>query len=216
MLSLGIDIGVLVVDDGSPDGTGDLADELARNNPLVHVMHRSGKLGLGSAYVQGFKWGLANTDARVLVQMDADFSHPPNKVPELAASAEKGKVAVGSRYVAGGGVKNWGLGRRLLSRWGSLYARTVLGLSLRDVTGGFKAWPRKALESMDLDSVASDGYAFQAEMSFLAHRAGVGLNEVPFIFEDRRVGQSKMSLAIALEAFWIVWLIRFKGGGKRA
>jgi dolichol-phosphate mannosyltransferase len=209
LLSLELDLGVLVVDDNSPDGTGDMADELAANDPKVLVLHREGKQGLGTAYVQGFQRGLAETDAKLFVQMDADFSHNPFKVPELVEKARQGAVAIGSRYVAGGGVKNWGLGRRILSRGGSLYARTILGLPINDVTGGFKCWPRSVLEDLDLGSIKSNGYAFQAEMSYRAHKKGHALSEVPIIFVDRRVGQSKMSPGIALEAIWLVWRLRF-------
>lgn len=209
LLSLETDLGLLVVDDNSPDGTGIIADELAEADSGVMVLHRPGKLGLGTAYVQGFLYGLQRTDARFLVQMDADFSHNPFKVPELIASAREGAVAIGSRYVPGGGVKNWGLGRRILSRGGSLYARTILGLPINDVTGGFKCWPRAVLEDIDLGAVKSNGYAFQAEMSYRAHKRGHALKEVPITFVDRRVGQSKMSPAIALEALWLVWKLRF-------
>ncbi|KMY67554.1 dolichyl-phosphate beta-D-mannosyltransferase [Desulfocarbo indianensis] len=209
LLSLELDLGILVVDDGSPDGTGRLADEMAAADPRVLTLHREGKQGLGTAYVQGFQYGLKNTDAKLFVQMDADFSHNPCKVPELAAVARQGQVAIGSRYVKGGGVKNWGLGRRILSRGGSLYARLILGLPISDVTGGFKCWPREVLEDLDLDSIRSNGYAFQAEMSYRAKRKGHSLSEVPIIFVDRRVGQSKMSPGIALEAVWLVWRLRF-------
>jgi dolichol-phosphate mannosyltransferase len=209
LLSLELNLGILVVDDNSPDGTGDLADKLAADDSRVMVMHREGKLGLGTAYVQGFQYGMDNSDASLLVQMDADFSHNPFKVPELVETARQGAVAVGSRYVPGGGVKNWGLGRRILSRGGSLYARTILGLPINDVTGGFKCWPRSVLEDIDLDSIKSNGYAFQCEMSYRAHKRGHALKEVPIIFVDRRVGQSKMSPGIALEAIWLVWKLRF-------
>lgn len=209
LLSLDLDLGILVVDDNSPDGTGGLADELAAADPRVMVMHRQGKLGLGTAYVQGFQCGLANTEAKLFVQMDADFSHNPSKVPELVETARQGAVAVGSRYVPGGGVKNWGLGRRILSRGGSLYARLILGLPINDVTGGFKCWPRAVLEDLGLDAIKSNGYAFQCEMSYRAHKKGHGLREVPITFVDRRVGQSKMSPGIALEAIWLVWKLRF-------
>jgi len=209
LLSLELDLGLLVVDDGSPDGTGRLADEMAAADPRVLTLHREGKQGLGTAYVQGFQYGLANTDAKLFVQMDADFSHNPCKVPELVAVARQGRVAIGSRYVQGGGVKNWGLGRRILSRGGSLYARLILGLPINDVTGGFKCWPREVLEDLDLNSIRSNGYAFQAEMSYRAKRKGHSLSEVPIIFVDRRVGQSKMSPGIALEAVWLVWRLRF-------
>jgi dolichol-phosphate mannosyltransferase len=211
LFGLGLDLGVLVVDDASPDGTGRLAQELAARWPGLDVLHRRGKLGLGSAYVEGFSWGLANTDARFLAQMDADFSHDPQALPALLAAARPGAVAMGSRYVAGGGVVNWGLGRRLLSRGGSLYARLILGLPLKDVTGGFKCWPREVLASLGLDQVMSDGYAFQVEMSYRAHRLGAELKEVPITFADRRVGCSKMSLAIGLEALAMVWRLRLLG-----
>lgn len=209
LLSLELDLGLLVVDDGSPDGTGRLADEMAAADPRVLTLHRQGKQGLGTAYVQGFQYGLKSTDAKLFVQMDADFSHNPCKVPELVAVARQGRVAIGSRYVQGGGVKNWGLGRRILSRGGSLYARLILGLPINDVTGGFKCWPREVLEDLDLNSIRSNGYAFQAEMSYRAKRKGHSLSEVPIIFVDRRVGQSKMSPGIALEAVWLVWRLRF-------
>ncbi len=209
LLSLDLDLGLLVVDDNSPDGTGEMADQLAADDSRVMVLHREGKQGLGTAYVQGFQHGLANSDAKLFVQMDADFSHNPFKVPELVETARQGAVAVGSRYVAGGGVKNWGLGRRILSRGGSLYARMILGLPINDVTGGFKCWPRLVLEDLGLDSIKSNGYAFQAEMSYRAHKKGHALREVPITFVDRRVGQSKMSPGIAVEAVWLVWRLRF-------
>ncbi len=213
LLDLPLDLGILVVDDASPDGTGRLAEDLAARDRRVMVLHRPGKQGLGTAYVQGFSWGLAHTPARLFAQMDADFSHHPRRLPALVEVARRGVVAVGSRYVAGGGVRNWSLGRRLLSRGGSLYARLVLGLPLHDVTGGFKCWPRRVLEDIDLPAVHSNGYAFQAEMSYRAHRRGHRLVEVPIVFEDRRVGRSKMSAAIALEALWLVWRLRLGLGG---
>lgn len=208
LLALEMDLEVLIVDDASPDGTGQLVDQIATRNERVHVLHRSGKMGLGSAYVEGFSWGLANTSAQVLIQMDADLSHDPLKVPELSRVALTGEVAIGSRYVPGGGVRNWGVGRRLLSRGGSFYASMILGLTLHDVTGGFKAWPRHVLESIDLKRIKSDGYAFQVEMSYLASRKGFILREVPIVFVDRRLGRSKMSFGIALEALWMIWRLR--------
>ena len=215
LFGLGLDLGLLVVDDSSPDGTGDLAESLKEKYPSLMVLHREGKLGLGSAYRQGFQFGLEHTDAPYLAQMDADFSHDPKRLPALLDAARQGVVAVGSRYVPGGGTRNWGLGRRILSRGGSLYAGIALGLPLKDVTGGFKCWPRQALQAMDLAQVRSEGYAFQAEMSFRALRAGFGFKEVPIIFEDRRVGQSKMSGGIVLEALWMVWWLRFNAGFTR-
>jgi dolichol-phosphate mannosyltransferase len=208
LLALELDLGVLVVDDASPDGTGRLADELAAADGRVRVLHRAGKEGLGRAYVAGFRWALDHTDARLIAQMDADFSHDPGRLPSLAAAARAGAVAIGSRYVAGGGVENWGLGRRALSQGGSLYARLVLGLPVHDVTGGFKCWPREVLAGMELEGVRAGGYGFQVEMTYRAHRAGARLAEVPIVFVDRRVGQSKMTLGIALEALWLVWRLR--------
>jgi dolichol-phosphate mannosyltransferase len=211
LLALELDLGVLVVDDASPDGTGRLADELAAADGRVRVLHRAGKEGLGRAYVAGFRWALQHTDARLVAQMDADFSHDPDRLPALAAAARAGAVAIGSRYTAGGGVENWGLGRRALSRGGSLYARLVLGLPVRDVTGGFKCWPREALAGLELERLRAGGYGFQVETTYRAHRAGFPLAEVPIVFVDRRVGQSKMSLGIALEALWLVWRLRLGG-----
>lgn len=212
LASLGLDLGVLVVDDASPDGTGQLALGLRQTYPWVNVLPRRGKLGLGSAYVEGFHWALEHSDASLVVQMDADFSHDPAAVPNLVKAARGGAVAVGSRYVPGGQVKNWGLGRRMLSRGGSLYARAILGLPLNDVTGGFKCWPRAVLASLDLSRLVSDGYAFQVEMNYRAHRGGHRLMEVPICFEDRRVGHSKMTLGIGLEALVVVWRLRLARG----
>lgn len=208
LADLGLDLGVLVVDDASPDGTSQVALDLKATYPWVSLLARRGKLGLGSAYVEGFRWALEHSDASLVVQMDADFSHDPAAVPGLVEAARSGAVAVGSRYVPGGRVKNWGLGRRMLSRGGSLYARTILGLPLRDVTGGFKCWPRAALASLDLSNLVSGGYAFQVEMNYRAHRGGHRLVEVPICFEDRRVGHSKMTLGIGLEALVVVWRLR--------
>jgi dolichol-phosphate mannosyltransferase len=208
IFSLGLDLGVLVVDDASPDGTGAMVRDLGVAYAGLHLLERTAKFGLGSAYVEGFSWGLANTDAALLAQMDADFSHDPEALPGLAALARPGAVAIGSRYVPGGRVVNWGLGRRLLSRGGSLYARTVLGLPIKDVTGGFKCWPRSVLQGIGLDQVVSDGYAFQVEMSWRAWRLGAELREMPVTFLDRRVGQSKMTLGIGLEALGLVWTLR--------
>lgn len=201
-------IELLFVDDNSPDGTGQVLDALAAAEPRLHVLHRAGKLGLGTAYVEGFRWGLAR-DYDVLIQMDADGSHDPKYLPQLFAALSAGAdVAVGSRYVPGGGTQNWGLARRLLSRGGSLYARTVLGLAVRDMTAGFLCWRRAALEAIDLDSLTSNGYSFQIETKLRALRAGLRLVETPILFVDRKVGQSKMSKAIVLEAVTKVWRLR--------
>ena len=201
---------LLFVDDNSPDGTGALLDEIAAVEPRVHVMHRAGKLGLGTAYVEGFGWGLAR-GYDYLFQMDADGSHDPKYLPQLHALIEDGAdVVIGSRYVPGGGTENWGPGRKLISRGGSLYARTILGVELRDVTAGFMCWRRAALEAIDLSTITSNGYSFQIEMKYRAVKKSLRVVETPIVFVDRRVGQSKMSRAIFLEALLKVWVLRFK------
>jgi dolichol-phosphate mannosyltransferase len=202
---------LLFVDDNSPDGTGALLDELAAAEPRLHVMHRAGKLGLGTAYVEGFGWGLARGYA-YLIEMDADGSHDPRYLPQMVALAEDGAdVVVGSRYVPGGGTENWSLGRKILSRGGSFYARTILGVGLRDVTAGFVCWRRAALEAIDLPTITSNGYSFQIEMKYRAVRKQLRVVETPIIFADRRVGQSKMSRAIVAEALLQVWRLRLRG-----
>jgi dolichol-phosphate mannosyltransferase len=201
---------LLFVDDNSPDGTGALLDQLAAADPRIHVMHRAGKLGLGTAYVEGFGWGLAR-GYEYLFEMDADGSHDPQCLPVMLALAQDGAdVVVGSRYVPGGGTANWGLGRRLLSRGGSFYARTILGIEVRDVTAGFMCWRRAALEAIDLATIGSNGYSFQIEMKYRALGKGLRLVETPIMFVDRRVGQSKMSRAIFAEALLKVWALRFR------
>jgi dolichol-phosphate mannosyltransferase len=209
------ELDLLVVDDGSPDGTGDLADALAAGNPRVRVLHRARKEGLGKAYVAGFREALSH-GYRYVLQMDADFSHDPAYLPEMLARVRRTSLVLGSRYVAGGGTRNWGLGRRLLSRGGSLYARTLLGLTVRDLTGGFKAWQRQALEAIGLGDVATSGYAFQIELTLRAVRRGFAVEELPIVFVDRRVGKSKMSRAIVLEALWKVWALRGLDVGPRS
>ncbi len=201
------EVDVLVIDDGSPDGTGVLADELAAREPRIHVLHRTKKEGLGKAYLAGFEWALSRGYALVL-EMDADFSHDPKYLPALLAKAGEADLVLGSRYVPGGGTVNWGLGRRLLSKGGSLYARTILGVSIRDLTGGFKCFRREVLESIDLPTVECSGYAFQIELTYRTLRRGFRVAEVPIVFADRRVGQSKMSRRIVLEAIRKVWSIR--------
>jgi dolichol-phosphate mannosyltransferase len=201
---------LLFVDDNSPDGTGELLDKLAAADPRLHVMHRAGKLGLGTAYIEGFGWGLAR-GYDYLFEMDADGSHDPGYLPQMLALADDGAdVVVGSRYVPGGGTQNWDLGRRLLSRGGGLYARTVLGIEVRDVTAGFMCWRRAALEAIDLATITSNGYSFQIEMKYRALKRGLKVVETPILFIDRRVGQSKMSRAIFLEALLKVWGLRFR------
>jgi dolichol-phosphate mannosyltransferase len=200
---------ILVVDDSSPDGTGEIADELAGADPRVRVRHRAAKQGLGRAYLDGFSVALAG-GAGIVVQMDADFSHDPATLPSLVAPVERGEadLVIGSRYTKGGGVVDWGIGRRLISRCGSLFARVVLGLSPNDLTGGFKAWRATTLAAVPFDGVHAGGYVFQIEMTFRASRAGARVREVPITFHDRRVGQSKMSRRIVVEAFVVVVQLR--------
>jgi dolichol-phosphate mannosyltransferase len=202
------EVDVLVVDDGSPDGTGKLADRLAADREELRVLHRPGKGGLGPAYLAGFAEALAGGAGYVL-EMDADFSHDPEDVGRLLAAARDGAdLVLGSRYVPGGGVTDWGALRRLISRGGSLYARVLLGMHQHDLTGGFKCFRRATLEAIDLGSVTSKGYAFQIELTYRAAQRGLRIVEVPIVFRERRVGESKMSSRIALEAFWRVPQIR--------
>ncbi len=200
---------LLFVDDNSPDGTGKLLDELAAAEPRIHVMHRAGKLGLGTAYVEGFGWGLAR-GYDFLFEMDADGSHDPKYLRGMLELAVDGAdIVVGSRYVPGGGTENWGIGRKIISKGGSLYARTILGVDVRDVTAGFVCWRRGALEAIDLATITSNGYSFQIEMKYRAVKKGLRIVETPITFVDRRVGQSKMSRAIVAEALLKVWALRF-------
>jgi dolichol-phosphate mannosyltransferase len=201
------EVDVLVIDDSSPDGTGELADRLAAAEPRLHVLHRAAKQGLGKAYLAGFAWALQRGYPLVL-EMDADFSHNPKYLPGMLEAAREADLVLGSRNVKGGGTVNWGLGRKVLSRGGSLYARTILGLGVRDLTGGFKCFRRQVLEAIDLSSVECSGYAFQIELTYRAVKKGFRVVELPIIFEDRRVGQSKMSRRIVLEAVSKVWSIR--------
>jgi dolichol-phosphate mannosyltransferase len=202
------DAHVLVVDDGSPDGTGKIADRLAGSDERVRVLHRAGKLGIGTAYLDGFRFGLRE-GYDVLVQMDTDLSHDPAHLPAMLRAIEEGAdVVLGSRNIAGGGVRGWGLGRHVLSKGGSLYSRTILGLSIRDLTSGYKAFRREVLEGLDLASIRSEGYSFQIEMTWRALRGGFSVVEVPIVFVDRRAGESKMSRQIFLEAVAMVWKLR--------
>ncbi len=198
---------VLVVDDNSPDGTGDLADSYASEHPHVHVMHREGKQGLGTAYLAGFRWALARHYTHVF-EMDADFSHPPARLQALLDATQSADVALGSRWIKGGGTEGWPLKRQLLSRGGSLYARTVLGVGVRDLTGGFKCFRRHVLETIDLDGVQTVGYGFQIELTWRALEAGFAVVEVPITFVDRIAGKSKMSGSIFMEAVGLVWKLR--------
>jgi dolichol-phosphate mannosyltransferase len=203
---------VMVVDDASPDGTGVLADELAAADPQVRVKHRAAKEGLGPAYIDAFLQALSEGWERI-VQMDADFSHDPCDVPRLLAELDAGAdVATGSRYVRGGGTVNWGLRRRIISRGGSLYARSILGVPVRDLTGGFKAWKAEALGALSPADVHAKGYGFQIEMTYRALKTGARVVEIPIRFVDRRLGQSKMSSTIFAEALTIVWRLRLSAG----
>jgi dolichol-phosphate mannosyltransferase len=200
---------VLVVDDGSPDGTGEIADRLAGEHEAVRVLHRASKQGLGRAYLAGFDLALAD-GAELVLEMDADFSHDPADLPRLIAAADDADLVLGSRYVAGGGVENWGALRRLLSRAGSVYARAFLRVPVRDLTGGFKCFNRRVLEAMDLTGVHADGYGFQIELTYRAIQAGFSVREIPIRFRERREGHSKMTTRIALEAVWKVPALRFR------
>jgi dolichol-phosphate mannosyltransferase len=203
-------IEILVVDDNSPDGTGRLADELAGVNRRVHVLHRPGKQGLGTAYLAGFRWGLAQ-GYDYLFEMDADFSHDPKHLPQFLAAIEDADLVLGSRYLQGRvTVVNWPMPRLVLSYCANIYARVVTGLRLWDATGGFKCFRRRVLEAVDLDQVGSNGYAFQIEVSFRAVRKGFRIVEIPVVFVDRTDGTSKMSGAIVREAVWMVWWLRLQ------
>ena len=201
-------VSVLVIDDNSPDGTGEIADRLAAELDNVSVLHRDRKEGLGPAYLAGFRRALAD-GAELVLEMDCDFSHDPNDVPRLIAACEDGAdLALGSRYVPGGGTANWGLVRRIISWGGSFYARVILGVRIRDLTGGFKCYRRRTLETIDLDAVHSKGHAFQIETTYRALRKGFRVTEIPIRFADREEGHSKMSRAIVLEAIWKVPALR--------
>jgi dolichol-phosphate mannosyltransferase len=201
-------VDILVVDDNSPDGTGQLADQLAAAEPRIRVLHREKKQGLGRAYLHAFRWALAEPYTYI-IEMDADFSHDPRYLPTLLDTAQAGAdLVLGSRYVKGGGTVNWGVGRKVISRGGSLYARSILGVRVRDLTGGFKCFHRRVLEALDLDAVQSSGYGFQIELTYRTLRKGFRVQEVPIVFEDRRVGHSKMSRRIFLEALTMVWKLR--------
>ncbi len=201
---------VLIVDDASPDGTGDVAAALAAGEPRVHVLHRSGKLGLGTAYLAGFRWGLTR-GYDVLLEMDADFSHHPAHLGKFLAAIDDFDLVLGSRYLWGRvTVVNWPIGRLVLSYLANLYARVVTGLPVADATGGFKCFRREVLAAIDLDRVESNGYAFQIEMSFRAWKKGFRIGEIPIMFVDRDVGESKMSKKIVREAVWRVWQLRIR------
>ena len=201
-------IHILLVDDNSPDGTGALADQIAQAEPRFHVLHRAGKMGLGTAYIEGFRWGIER-GYDWLFEMDADFSHDPSHLPQFIEGLADFDLVLGSRYLEGRvTVINWPMGRLLLSYFANSYARRVTGLPVADLTGGYKCFRRKVLEAIDLDAVESEGYAFQIEMSFRAFHLGFRLGEIPIVFADRTLGESKMSKGIVREAVWKVWRLR--------
>ena len=203
-------VDMLIIDDNSPDGTGSVADVLAEHEPRVQVMHRPGKEGLGRAYLDGFRWALAR-DYKYVFEMDADFSHQPRYLPEFLRNIKHYDVVLGSRYVENGGVSNWSMLRQLISRGGSLYARSILGIDIRDLTGGFKCFRRETLEQLDLDTVRTSGYGFQIEMTYRAIQRGFSVKEIPIIFFERNAGKSKMSSGIMVEAVLMVWKLRLSG-----
>jgi dolichol-phosphate mannosyltransferase len=200
---------VLVIDDGSPDGTGEIADRLAAEHPWVSVLHRETKEGIGPAYVAGFRRALSE-DAELVLEMDCDFSHNPADVPRLIAATDDADLVLGSRYAPGGGTANWGLVRRIVSRGGCLYAQVLLGMRVRDLTGGFKCFRRATLEAIDLDALSAHGYAFQIETTYRVRKAGLRIEEVPITFVERRAGASKMTGSIVAEAMWKVPLLRLR------
>jgi dolichol-phosphate mannosyltransferase len=202
-------VDILIVDDNSPDGTGEIVRSLMIQAPRLHLLSRPEKQGLGRAYVSAFKWGLER-EYEIMVEMDADFSHRPEDLVKILAAAKTADFAVGSRYVSGGATVNWGLMRKIISRGGSLYARLILGYPLSDWTGGFNAWKRYLLESLDVETVRSEGYSFQIELKYRSLKSGFKGTEVPIVFEDRRVGKSKMSMRIVIEAFVRVWGMRLR------
>jgi dolichol-phosphate mannosyltransferase len=208
VLAIPLPLEILVVDDASPDGTAAIVEELAGKDARIHLMLRPGKMGLGSAYIDAFRWALGR-DYALVVEMDADFSHDPGYLPTLLKASEDADVVLGSRYVSGGGTVGWTLLRKIISRAGCAYARAILGLSVQDLTGGFKCFRREVLDLIELDEVVSDGYAFQVEMTYRAVRKNFRVAEVPILFTDRRVGKSKMSWKIFLEAARKVWWMRF-------
>jgi dolichol-phosphate mannosyltransferase len=205
---------ILVVDDDSPDGTGRIAEQLADAHAAVDVLHRPGKSGIAQAYQAGFARALAE-GAELVIQMDADFSHNPGYLPGMIGAASEADLVLGSRYVKGGGVSDWGLVRRMLSRGGGIYARTILGVGVNDLTGGFKCIRREVLEAIDLGTVRAEGYVFQIEVTYRALLAGFTVREIPIVFPDRTAGRSKMSTRIALEAMWLVPALRMRALSKR-
>ncbi len=208
LLELPVELDVVVVDDNSPDGTGEIVDRIAASEPRVHALHRPGKLGLGGAYIKAFQWALAETDARYIFEMDADFSHDPGAIPEFLDRIRDADLVIGSRYCNGITVMNWPLSRLILSVGANIYTRIVTGMPLHDATGGFKCFRREVLEALPLDAIRSDGYSFQIEMNYHVWKRGFRIVEMPIVFVDRLVGTSKMSRRIVWEAAFLVWKLR--------
>lgn len=213
-MELNLSLSILVVDDNSPDGTGKLVNDMSEQNDRIQVLHRPSKLGLGSAYIAGFKHAIQQ-DVDCIFEMDADFSHDPNMISEFLEKLETCDVVIGSRYISGINVVNWPMSRLLLSYFANFYTRIITGMSIQDATGGFKCFKREVLELIDLDRVRSDGYAFQIEMNFRCWRKGFRICEIPIIFVDRHSGTSKMSRRIIYEAIWIVWWLRLQSLFRR-
>jgi dolichol-phosphate mannosyltransferase len=214
LLSLPVPVDVLVVDDNSPDGTGKLADELAAKHPQIQVLHRPGKGGLGRAYIAGFQWALAR-HYEFIFEMDCDFSHNPDDIPQFLAAAQNADLVLGSRYIGGVRVINWPLSRLMLSRGAGKYVEIITGMPFMDPTGGYKCFRRCALEAIDLENVRSNGYSFQIEMTHRLWRQGFRIVEIPIIFTDRTQGESKINRAIVYEAIWLVWRLWFQNGLRR-
>ena len=209
VLKLGEEFNILVVDDGSPDGTAKLVKEMQKTEERIHLIERAGKMGLGTAYVAGFKYAIANGFDYVF-EMDADFSHDPSELPRMLQKAEEYDLVIGSRYIQGVNVVNWPMKRLLLSYFANIYTRVITGMPVHDATGGYKCFRRAVLESIDLDAIHSNGYAFQIEMNFKTWRKGFRVCEIPIVFVDRRIGVSKMSKSIVYEAVWMVWRLKIR------
>ena len=214
VLNVSDNLGILIVDDNSPDGTGDIADAIAEGNDRIHVLHREKKMGLGSAYIAGFKWALSNTQAKYIFEMDADFSHNPEDILKFLDKIQDNDLVVGSRYLKGITVVNWPLRRLILSCGANIYTRIITGMPLTDSTGGYKCFRRETLQEMPLDKIHSDGYSFQIEMNYICWKKGFRIEEIPIVFTDRRVGVSKMSRKIVWEAVFLVWRLRFMRMGR--
>ena len=208
------DVDLLFVDDNSPDGTGQLIEELREKDKRIHVLHRKEKSGLGRAYIAGFKWALER-EYEFIFEMDADFSHDPHELPNFLAAAENADLVLGSRYINGIRITNWPMSRLLLSKSAATYVRVITGMPITDPTGGFKCYRRAVLEAIDLDAIESSGYSFQVEMSYSAWRLGFRIKDIPITFVDRRAGYSKMNTVIVKEALWMVWKLAFKNGFRR-